>query len=407
MKSRLPASDILPSYSLLQNLLSSVRSVYNGTVLSYDLARKEFNRIVEIEKDHKRAKSPLYISDKDERTKVSNTLYELESKYKKSMPQAIRKVLYVQIVSILEAYLIEVTREIFINRRELFNDDGKIEFNLNEILASKSIASVWGKVINRKCRQLQNQGFNEVRRFFSKSFSIDFSQSPIPISRIEFLHDRRHLLVHRLGRIDKQFEHKYNFAGQEILLSEEEFYQALDDVISFSLFINRQAFGIINHNVKEESSAIKPNPILYIKLEWHSRKEPNFFRSDFNFISEESVHSVSEIMKSYSNMDNQIELELVGPINILRAYQKEIRKYENIGELTVVKQKIRFRALTTLGNDTIEKIIAEVPRKLSKFTHKEIALKLGLSERVVKSVIAYYLMTLKEKKLPHISKVSR
>jgi hypothetical protein len=366
--------------------------------MSYAFASKEFNNIVKIEKDHKRAKSPLYINNQDERTKVSNTLYELESKYNRSMPQAIRKVLYVQIVSILEAYLIEVTREIFINRKELFNEEGKIEFNLNEILASKSITSIWGKIINKKCKQLQNQGFNEVRRFFSKNFSIDFSNSPVPISKLEFLHDRRHILVHRLGKVDKQFEHKYNFVGQEIIITEEEFYQALDDVNLFSLFINKQAFGIINHKAKDEGLFIEPNPILYIKLKWHSDNEPILFKSDFNFISEEAVHNFSEILKSYSNEENEIELELNGPIKILRAYQKEIKKYEKAGELTVVKQKIRYRALTKLKKDIINKIIAELPKKVTKLTHKEIALKLGLSDKEVKTVISYYFMTLNERK---------
>ena len=68
---------------------------------------------------------------------------------------------------------------------------------------------------------------------------------------MEEYHDRRHLLVHRLGKADEQFRKKYNLKSQRITIEEDYLFECFDD------FLN----NFIDPNLK----FLKEELIIYLK----------------------------------------------------------------------------------------------------------------------------------------------
>ena len=81
--------------------------------------------------------------------------------------------------------LIEMVKEIFLKRKDLFHSGNKIEFNHGELLSSENISALWTKLINKECRRLQNQGFIEVKKYYRNNFNIDFNNFKDEIGYID------------------------------------------------------------------------------------------------------------------------------------------------------------------------------------------------------------------------------
>lgn len=135
----------------------------------------------------------------------------------------LRAILFVRLVSVLEAYLIDTVRWLFLHRKDLFHKDETLELQYRELLAARSLNQLFGKLIERECRRLQNRGFAEMRKYFQKRFAIDFAMAGTPsvFPVLEEMHERRHLLVHRLGRTDDIYRRAYKTREARLSVPED------------------------------------------------------------------------------------------------------------------------------------------------------------------------------------------
>lgn len=174
---------------------------------------------------------------------IDSTAYGLERKYKKNYVDFLEEMTLIRIISILESFLLNVIRTSFYHDKTCFYEPKQsIEFQVSEFL-SKDMNELEEKFIEDKVGNLHRQGFNEVKKYYKKTFNIDFTNfntsillKNYNIKDIHKIHDTRHLLVHRLGRTDKKFNNTYNYTGKSIQLSEEDviiYLQIIDDFAGF------------------------------------------------------------------------------------------------------------------------------------------------------------------------------
>ncbi|WKL00528.1 hypothetical protein Q0F98_26320 [Paenibacillus amylolyticus] len=149
----------------------------------------------------------------------------------------------IRIISILENFLMDVVKTCFYHDKTCFHEPKQtIEFQISEFL-SKDMHELEEKFIDGKIGNLHCQGFNEVKKYFKKTFNIEFNNFNVSIESqsrnikdIQKIHDTRHLLVHRLGRTDEKFKREYNYDKKRIVLSEEDvliYLQIIDEFVGF------------------------------------------------------------------------------------------------------------------------------------------------------------------------------
>lgn len=174
---------------------------------------------------------------------IEHTPYRLEQKYRKSYVAFLEEMTLIRIISILENFLVDVIRTCFYHDKTCFYEPKKtIELQVFEFL-SKNMKELEEDFIERKVANLHRQGFNEVKKYYKKTFTVDFNNfntsfesNNYNIKDIHKIHDIRHLLVHRLGRTDEKFKKEYNYTGKLIKMSEEDvlhYLQIIDDFVEF------------------------------------------------------------------------------------------------------------------------------------------------------------------------------
>jgi len=167
----------------------------------------------------------------------------LKKKYEKGYVKFLEEMTLIRVISILELLLLDVVRTAFYHDKTCFYAPKEIiEFQISEFL-SNDMNELEEKFIEGKIGNLHRQGFNEVKKFYRKSFDINADHFNTSIDSVDYnikdihkIHDMRHLLVHRLGLTDEKFIRDYNYASKRIILEEEIillYLQLINEFVSF------------------------------------------------------------------------------------------------------------------------------------------------------------------------------
>ena len=213
-----------------------LRRWYLASLYSYDLTANYMDQTYKAETQQEK----IYYKDSH---LIAHHSFELKRKYRKNYVSFLEEMTVIRIISILENFLIDVVRTSFYHDKTCFYEPKKtIEFQVSEFL-SQDMESLEEKFIEEKIGNLHRQGFNEIKRYYKKTFNVDFDSYNISINSSNYsikdmykIHDIRHLLVHRLGRTDEQFRSEHNYSGKIIVLSEEEvilYLQIIDGFVDF------------------------------------------------------------------------------------------------------------------------------------------------------------------------------
>ncbi|WP_174615784.1 hypothetical protein [Virgibacillus ihumii] len=209
---------------------------YLATLYSYDSTAEIINQNI----PDKKKVNKIYYKDSH---LIENTPFTLEKKYKKNYVNFLEEMTLIRVISILENFLVDVIKTSFYHDKTCFYEPKQtIEFQVSEFL-SKDMKELEEKFIEGKVQNLHRQGFNDVKKYYKKTFNIDFNDFKTSIDSnnynikdINKLHDIRHLLVHRLGRTDEKFNKEYGYIGKLINLSEEDvlhYLQMINDFVEF------------------------------------------------------------------------------------------------------------------------------------------------------------------------------
>jgi hypothetical protein len=284
-------------------------------------------------------KEPIYLNDKNEEVFfVANSKYDYLRKLEKSYGKYLREILLTRLISNLEVFLINVIKEIFLQRKDLFYKGKSIEFSQNELLSTESLSQLWTKIINKECRSLQNQGFAEIKKYYLNTFGIDFNQSSISIKYLENLHEIRHLLIHRLGRVDSSYLHKYNFKGKKVTINEEEFYKALTEITEFGEFIRFQYEQIIEKKIEKQCLYGTSKAKILINL--LTPKANSIVSEDFSFLSGEKFIMLKDILMQKKLSDSTIEIVLSCHRDDIFAYLKSLYRLAKNGDINIISKRV-------------------------------------------------------------------
>ena len=127
-----------------------------------------------------------------------------KKKQRKQMDRMLSELTLVRLVSVLESFLVGAVRDVFVISKTPFMDPSlRIEMSQEELIANNSPSKIYKRIIDRETRRLSSGGFKAVIKFYKRRFNIDLPAISPGYSALQGYHDRRHLLVHRLGRTDK------------------------------------------------------------------------------------------------------------------------------------------------------------------------------------------------------------
>lgn len=170
--------------------------------------------------------------------------FGLKGKHAFSRQRALNEVVYVRLISILEVYLTDSLLDIFAKTKTPFKSKNEIKISQSELL-SISQEDLFDRVISKECRKLSSGGFDAFVKYYKNNFHIDVSIMFPGVRKMQEYHDKRHLLVHRLGVTDEKYRRKYSTEELKIKIDNEYLDQAFADIYSFVKEINRKILLLI------------------------------------------------------------------------------------------------------------------------------------------------------------------
>jgi hypothetical protein len=341
-------------YNNFYREIRRLRSLYYASLIAFEGQKTRLKD--EMYKKYDPKEKVYYKDIIDDNYLISGSYYELSNKYKSGFPKTLREIILIRSISALEVLFIGITKEIFLLRKDLFHDNQKVEFTQAELLSSESITEVWSKIINKETRKLQNQGILEIEKYFRNNFSIDFNKSPIPFSSIKRTYDIRHLFVHRLGKTDKHFRHKYNVTTESIVISEKDLQEILFNVIGFGNFVYEQAIQLINAKIVQKDFTGKVTKYM---LSVNSDENPDIVNANYSFLSGDNVYNLRDILKEFSRNDNIVQIKVAGDSQVLKDYRKLLLKKHSNGEIVILNNKKKKTELTSVETSSKDDSISD------------------------------------------------
>lgn len=265
-----------------------------------------------------------------------------------------------------------------------------------EILSIKSPASFYNKVINRECRKLSSSGFSEIVKYYKKHFQIEVSGFAPGKNKMEEYHERRHLLVHKLGRTDNQYRIKYNTTKLSISVDDDYLCECIEDLSSFCEMVNNQlVYQLKNEFAPNNKKTKEVERKVTLKIMFQSEaKDLEYFQNDYEFWSQDEFSVLGDILDNKVNIDsNTIEYNISGTFAQVRSYTRIIRRAQKKEKFEVEITKERVKSSGKLVNRILdEEILKQIEEKLPQQPwktgiHKEIASELEVSNKLVSTAI--------------------
>jgi hypothetical protein len=368
-----------------------LRLLYLTTRYSYDKTTE--NIIKSIKAGELDPQSFVLFDDHDlEPHEVLRGAHNLLHKLKTQFPKFLRETIFVRLISALEVFLIDAVRDIFLARRDLFQSGNKIEFTFGEVLSATSITEVWTKVINRELRKLHSQGFKEVVKFYNNRLDIDLSTFPSSISIIQELHDRRHLLVHRLGKADDQYRHRYDSRLKSLPVSEEYLLNSMHQILEFARFVAGAAQTRANQKI--DTSESKANDAeASVVIEFLSEEAKAVTVKGFHFAMDDKIGSLDDILTSYRWEEGRLTMAFAGDSASVRAYLRILKRLARKDQLIIHERQIfRLepipRRQCNLSREALEAMAKQLPhRPWSTDIHREMANRFKISNTHARDAI--------------------
>lgn len=336
--------------------------------------------------------SPLTLSDG---TKVADSHYEFINHNKSQMPRYAREVIFVRLISTFEVFLVDLVRDLFLHNTALFHDQKKmLEISYAELLGTNDLTHLRNRLINGELRQLHSKGIRETAKYYDARLGLGFASLGVDLKTMWEMVDRRHLLVHRLGRADESYRKSYGYDKKGALtVSADYLQQALDLIGEFMAKMEVKAEALVATPVDNGDRA--PDRIEFrIEVAATSAEGDIALRPSFAFlvidrdVGERTATLSDILMTDFPTDDDGHLLELGGTSDELDAYVRELRRRERHGLLTYAileKKRVKVRASSRKLRAPAEGVAHAVASRLPpepwpKGVHKNIAAELGISK---------------------------
>lgn len=252
----------------------------------------------------------------------------------------IGQMVLIRVVSALEKSLISLLGNIFNINKQYFYTQNDYIIKESELLSLENINTLHNNILEKIQRNLHNQGFKEICRYYKKIFNVDLHSFNCKIDsklynivNIEQYHDLRHLLVHKLGEIDKQYKQSY---GYRFLFTPYNMSTMFLVFEKFYVFYLKQTENLFLPQklikVEEEISYTCNIEITIINDEAKS-----IFSNYFSFKFKDNLIRAKDICSNFFISDNKISLKLNSNRRYVSKYIGFIKKEERKGNLIIDK----------------------------------------------------------------------
>jgi hypothetical protein len=321
--------------------------------------------------------------------------FNLRSKAKNRRRDNLNSMLFVRLISALEVFLVDLLKDAFQLTKDPFkNNDLRIEMSHAEILSIKSPNNFYDKIISKECRKLSSAGFEDIVKYYKKHFKIDLANFSPGIYKMTDYHDRRHLIVHRLGETDPQYRKKHNTREHAISIDDDYILGAISEIKSYCKMVHDQmVYQLKNHFLKNEHSQKKSEIRTLITVTFNDPiNGARCFVEDFEFLSEDKYYLFSDILDHRSVIDsNTIEYLISGSESQIENYISIIKQEGKKLDFKAVPRKVKadIPKWEQNSNRTLDEILlTNIEEKLpaqpwGKGIHKEIAKVLDVSNKLV------------------------
>jgi len=388
----------LKAYRIFELQIKELRQFLYSTRFAFNKAGSLRNFISE--KEHKK-----YLDNNGFDTKPSGVC-----SFKKdsilSLERTLNQQTLVRVISTLEIFLVDIFRDIFIITKVPFKDlDKVLKFNQSQLLSIKSTSELYNQIINRECRSLSSGGFAEIIKAYKKKLNIDLLHIPPGKQKMQEYHDVRHIIVHKLGKIDSQFRKKYNVTTKAgISISDDELNNCIKDINKFATQTHELVVKRIGELINNESQHINSERQVKYSIEI---LEPGsnllFLNKDFEFWVDDEFEVLKNILVDKKELsENEFEIVLSGEKRQIKSYysylkyaaKKSIIKVLIVEDTSTPSSNNEFgmkkkRKPIYIEEETLELIKQQLPTQpWATGIHKKVAEKLSLSNKTVSVAIA-------------------
>ncbi|MCX6120818.1 MAG: hypothetical protein NTX44_04305 [Ignavibacteriales bacterium] len=314
----------------------------------------------------------------------------------------LRELILIRLISALEVYLIDNIKFISANNIFIFKTNDIISFTTAEIISYDSITEIFEKLITRDCRKLSSDGFIKIMTYYNTKFKLNISSIFPGEKTMNEYHDRRHLFVHRLGKTDEYYRHKYNVKNVGLSINESYLLKAFKDIKLYAESIEKATKTLIEN--KPDPKGSKSETLVVFKFNY-KEELPEFLNTEFRFWHNDKLVSAKDIIKNISVLeDNYVEVVLFGSSLKVTAFYKNAKSYvsgkkgysdfQTIQQLVygtpIQSEKRKHKKKRRIADEqTIEKVKNLLPvQPWNKGVHIEVAEKLGIKKSLVQSAIS-------------------
>lgn len=329
----------LAAYREFNKSTERLKTLYEATMHSYQ---------VMYDTGRERLKSPDAKNDrvvfKFGETQVERPLRVITGHARDVYPDLLRSTLLVRLVASFEAFLIDIVQELSTRSMKPFSSQSQISISPEQLLNIDQGAGIGPYIVQKTLRNLTSGGLKEIRKFYKKKLNIDLVPNGVPISKIEEIHERRHLFVHRDGYADASYVHNFPAAGvrenEKILVSEEYLVEAIKTLRESALHIKFSAEAVYPappRRIYQAGNFVfpqKPSNIQYVSFQpLNAAGRAGFADLTLNLSRNKTLR---DIVAWISDDGVTVRMLIAGEDKEIRSLRKAIISAEKRGDLLSV-----------------------------------------------------------------------
>ena len=361
--------------------LKWLERLYAGSLQAYDEARQRIQtRLADGEIGESSAFERI-LPGASEPVPIAQDPYLFQRYLRIDFPRRFREILFVRLISVVEVYLVDALRELFLSRRDLFKRDESVSISTSHLLSFNSISELNTYLINKELRSLHGGGMSAIAQFYRRRLGIAFSDFKSDYSSVIEYHERRHLLVHRLGRTDSKYRRDYNTQELHVTVGKRYIVGAFKRLEEFGEFVESSLAKLIEEGIQTH---IRPEPtaIATVKIAPISEKGWGVVSDEMAFNSDEDVVVLRDLVYARSEGAGEVVLELRGKRKHVSKAIRIFHRHEAADHLKI--KRVRFER--SIGNRVdnlpfpfLRKIAQQIPqRPIPLEMRREIAERYGI-----------------------------
>ncbi len=377
--------------------IERLRALCAAVSHSFELSSRKVLENVSATELHK----PVLIGQGGANVPIAKNAFHYKARLEGQLSRYLRETVYVRLISALEVFLVDLTREVLTRRPELLAKiEGEATFRYGQLVSFASVPELLASIVNKECRKLQNGGFGEIVKFYRKIVGIDLRNAKEG-GRLPEMYERRHLLVHRLGRVDDKYRHDYNVNLKSITVDASYLASAFTVILSFGNDVWSGAQAVISSTL--QSKITQRQLSIVVEAEPLSPRGREALDQDYCFpdSSGERVVRLRDLESERASKEGITRVALRGDAAHLKQYMRYLKKLLRKGDIRLVsleknssqlRNQARLKLLASYSDEFIKQIDSLVPQPpLPTGFYKEVAVKLSLpvgkTKRLVQALI--------------------